>query len=154
MKRSTLSRITPIAIVAGLLASLAVGAPSYNTSHTAPRAVFLSLPTDLPTPQVGMTARQDPSGNWVLQLDTRAFQFVELCVPDADALPIGHAHIIRDGVKIAAAYQPVIDIGRLPPGQHRITAILRGQDHRALLGADGLISTEIVIDVPRLGNQI
>ena len=154
MTRPTLSRITPVAMVAGLLASLALGAPSYNAAHTAPRTVFLTLPADLPTPQVSITASQQASGTWILRIDTAAFQFTNLCVPDAEAMPIGHAHIIRDGVKIASAYQPIIDIGVLPPGQHRITAILRGQDHRALLGAEGLISSEIMIQVPRHGNQI
>ncbi len=149
MRRLNLSKIGPIAIVAGFLGSLAIGAPSYNAQNTAPRSVFLTLPTDLPEPEIKMTVSQDASGHWQLRLDVSAFQFTTLCVSDAEAVPIGHAHIIRDGIKIASAYHPIVDLGRLAPGRHRISVVLRGQDHRALLGQDGLLQKQIIIAVPK-----
>ncbi len=149
MKWLNLSQIGPIAMVAGLLGSLAVGAPSYNAQNTIPRSVFLTLPTDLPEPKIEMTASQGPSGAWQLRLDVSDFQFTTLCVNSAQPVPIGHAHIIRDGVKIASAYYPIIDLGHLVPGRHRISAVLRGQDHRAMVGADGLLQMDIIIWVPK-----
>ena len=148
MSRFNLSQIGPIAILAALMGSLAIGAPSYNAQHVAPRSVFLTLPTDLPEPEIEMTISQDMSGRWQLRLDVSAFQFTTLCVSDADAAPIGHAHVILDGVKIASAYHPIVDLGYLAPGKQRIAVILRGQDHRALLGRGGLLRQEIEITVP------
>ena len=154
MKRINLSRIGPIAIVVGLLGSLAVGAPSFNTHHTAPRSVFLTLPADLPDPEIAMAVSQDDTGRWSLRLDVSSFQFTALCVTDAEAVPVGHAHIIHDGVKIASAYHPIVDLGHLPSGRHRIAVVLRGQDHRALLGQSGLLRQEIVVTVPKQAHVV
>lgn len=154
MTRIDLSRVGPIAMMAGLLGSLAIGAPVYNAQHTAPRSVFLSLPAEIAEPSVTLSAERRASGRWVLRIDAVGFQFTQICLTEADPIPVGHAHIIVDGVKVASAYHPIIELGALPPGRHRVRAILRGQDHRALLGERGLIGAEVIIDVQRQGNQI
>jgi len=41
----------------------------------------------------------------------------------------------------------VIDLDPLEPGRHDVTVVLRGQDHRALLGRHGLIKAEAVVTV-------
>lgn len=140
-------RFGAVAFVAALLATLAAGVPSINLAADPPRAVFLKLPGHVPQPTVSMQAHQASSGRWLLEIHASKFRFTDLCVTDAAAIPVGHAHVIRDGVKVASAYQPVVDLGVLAPGSHRITVVLRGQDHRALVGREGLISavTEIVV---------
>ncbi|MEM9798603.1 MAG: hypothetical protein AAF919_19105 [Pseudomonadota bacterium] len=138
----------PVLALSGLLAGLAVAAPAVNAGDPAPRAVFLQLPDHLPEPSV--TVRADPisGGRWRLTLTARDFGFTAICLSTAEPVPMGHAHIIHDGVKVAAAYGPIVDIGPLPPGRHVVEAVLRGQDHRALLGRDGLIKGQVVIVVP------
>jgi hypothetical protein len=148
MKRLILSRLGASAFVAALLVGLAVAGAAHNKTADAPRSVFHRLPDHLPEPQMTISVQQLPSGIWRVSLDVSAFQFTDLCLFDAKALPIGHAHVIHNGVKIASAYQPLVDLGRLPPGRHRISAVLRGQDHRALLGKHGLIKAEVVIVIP------
>lgn len=148
MRRINLSQIWPVVIVAGLLAGLALAAPSYNAQNVAPRSVFLTLPDTLPEPGVALMARQDTPGRWTLRVDASGFRFTALCLSEAEAIPVGHAHVIRNGVKVASAYHPIVDLGVLQPGRHVVTAVLRGQDHRALLGKSGLIHASIVIDVP------
>lgn len=151
MKRKILSRIGPMALIAGLLGSLAAGAASFNANNTAPRSVFLTLPVGIPQPSLALSVAQDASGKWNLYMDTKAFQFTEICMTESEAIPVGHAHVILNGVKIGSAYRPIMHIGVLPPGQHRISVVLRGQDHRALIGQNGLIDAAFVIDVPFLG---
>ncbi|KIT17191.1 hypothetical protein [Jannaschia aquimarina] len=149
MMRRILSRpFAPVLALAGLLTSLAVAAPIYNAGGGAPRAVFLELPARLPEPEVALRADPLPSGRWRLTLAARHFRFTDICVLEAEAVPLGHAHIVHDGVKLAAAYAPIVDIGPLPPGRHRIEAVLRAQDHRAILGRGGLIKGAVVIEVP------
>ncbi|MEJ6403634.1 hypothetical protein [Yoonia sp. 2307UL14-13] len=140
---------SPLTLIAALLSGLAVAAPAYNAVQVAPRSVFLILPRAQPEPTVSLRAVRRASGNWVLWIDTTDFQFTTICVAEAGAVPVGHAHVIRNGIKITSAYHPVVDLGPLPPGEHRISATLRGQDHRALLGQGGLLQGEITIRVPR-----
>ena len=145
--RSLITRTAPAAFVSVLLLTLALGAPVINAASGAPRSVFLHLREDAPVPELSLRAEQLPSGRWRLYLDATAFRFTDICVTDADAIPVGHAHIIVAGQKIASAFQPVIDLPDLPPGAHVVTAILRGQDHRAFLGPDGLLKAEIVVRI-------
>lgn len=135
-------------VVLAVLSALALSAPSINADAGPPRSVFLKLPAGQPAPEVGLEAYRHPSGHWHLRIAAQGFQFTSICVAQAAALPVGHAHVIRDGVKVASAYHPIVDLGSLPPGQHRIRVILRGQDHRALVGPDGLVQAEIDLVVP------
>lgn len=148
-----LARHAAFGLVAMLLGTLAVGAPLVNAVSGPPRAIFLQLPADLPEPQVSLTATRLATGNWQLRIDADAFRFTDLCLSEAAAIPVGHAHIIRNGLKVASAYYPVVDLGQLPPGRHHVEAVLRGQDHRALVGRDGLIKADIVIEVPEQGQS-
>jgi hypothetical protein len=148
MKPLSRTRLASAALIAALLLSLVAGASAYNRTHSVPRAVFLTLPEEVPQPEVAVSAAPLASGGWGLTIATTYFRFTDLCLSEAAAIPVGHAHIIRDGVKIASAYQPVVELGALPPGRHRISVVLRGQDHRALLGRNGLIKAEVTIDVP------
>lgn len=129
-----------------LMATLALGAPVYNAENQAPRAVFLTLPDTAQVPTLAVTATKH-DGAWLLTLDTTGFTFTAFCLPTAEPAPIGHAHIILNGQKIGSAYVPIYDLGVLPPGLHRITVILRAQDHRALLGPHGLIEADLTLIV-------
>ena len=147
MRQIGFSRIGPIAIIAGLLGSLAVGATVHNGQNIAPRAVFLALPETQPEPTVKLSVYQDHARNWLLQIDTTDFQFTELCVANAAATAIGHAHVVLNGQKVASAFHPIVNLGKLPAGQHRIGISLRGQDHRVLLGQNGIIGEKMDINV-------
>ena len=126
-------------VLAFLLGALVIAAPVVNASARLPRSVFLVLPKTAPPPEVSFTVRKLDRGRVRLFIETSGFQFSALCVTTADAQPLGHAHVIVRGKKVASAYTPVVDLGPLPAGLHRVTVVLRGQDHRALVGPRGLI---------------
>jgi len=148
MRIRTLARNGAALSVAALLATLAAAAPIINAAGGPPRSVFLRLPGDAPQPSVTMDLEPRGDGTWRLRIDAERFTFTDLCVSDADAVPVGHAHVIVNGAKVASAYGPILDIGPFPPGRHDVTVVLRGQDHRALLGNHGLIKAERAIAVP------
>lgn len=142
------SVIGPSAALTLLLTGLSVAAPVYNGQKIAPRSVFLQLPDTVPQPELSVVAIALPDGRWRLALDVTHFQFTDLCLPQAEAIPVGHAHVMVDGEKLASAYQPVVELGPLPSGGHDLRVVLRGQDHRALLGRNGLIEARVRIHVP------
>lgn len=135
-------------IIALLLGTLVIAAPIVNAKGRPPRAVFLILPDTIAPPTVDLQADAIGGGRYRLYLNTRAFVFTDLCVPEADAVPIGHAHVHVNGTKVASAYVPVIEIGPLAPGTHLIDVVLRGQDHRPIIGRDGLAQGGVRITVP------
>lgn len=147
MRVRAFARHSATLAVSLLLATLAAAAPHINAENAPPRSVFLRLPPDRPEPSVALTATPREDGTLRLRIETEGFTFTELCVTEAAAVPVGHAHVIVDGVKVASAYHPVIDLDPLPPGVHDVTVVLRGQDHRALLGRTGLIRAEATVGV-------
>jgi hypothetical protein len=138
-----------ITLVLGMiLLALTVCVPIVNASAPLPRALFLTLPEESPEPRLSLAARPGPDGRWTLVIATAGFEFTALCIANARAVPRGHAHVIKDGVKLASAYMPWLDLGPLPAGHHEIRVVLRGQDHRALVGRGGLIEARLTLEVP------
>ncbi|WP_156943891.1 hypothetical protein [Roseivivax isoporae] len=148
-----LRRLAAMALATSLFAGIALAGPVINGHAGPPRTVFLALPPDRPAPDVALRVTPLPGGGWRVALDTTGFVFTDVCVQTAEARPMGHAHLIVDGVKVASAYAPTVDLAPLPPGVHRIEAILRGQDHRALLGPMGLIKATAFLTVPAPGGR-
>ncbi len=137
---------------AGLLAALMLGLtlvlPGVNAAGRPPSAVFLVLPEEAIQPTVDLAATRGDDGRWQVRIGTTGFTFTEVCRTVATAEPVGHAHLIVDGVKVGSPKSPLAEVGRLGPGRHVIRVVLRGQDHRALIGRDGLIETAITVTEP------
>lgn len=131
-----------------LLAALGAVASLVNAGSGPPRTLFLRLPAEVPAPSLTLAARGEVDGNWILEIKASGFRFTSLCTLAAEPIPVGHAHVYAGDRKLASAYLPVVDLGPLPPGRHEIRVVLRGQDHRALVGPDGLIEARTVIKVP------
>jgi hypothetical protein len=131
-----------------ILVAVALGVPVVNANAGPPRALFLALPADLPEPRVSLSAAQDSDGSWRLKIDATDFQFTDLCVANAAAMPRGHAHVIEGDAKRASAYAPELILGHLAPGRHEFRVVLRGQDHRAMVGRGGMIEASLVLSIP------
>ena len=128
--------------MAVLMATLAATAPLVNAKGGPPRTVFLELPPEA-EPTVSLDLAPLPGGGWQIRIDTTGFVFTSLCLSQAEAIPVGHAHVIVDGVKVASAYHPVGNLTDLGAGAHEVRVVLRGQDHRALIGSTGLIQAKV-----------
>ncbi|MEO1307069.1 MAG: hypothetical protein AAFV38_03865 [Pseudomonadota bacterium] len=147
--RARRHRPGPGALLVAVLVALVAFVPLVNSAGVPPRSVFLNLPEDQPAPEIEVIPYRLPSGEWQLKIRTEHFQFTTVCVAGAPAAAIGHAHVIRNGVKVASAFHPIVDLGPLPVGRHRITVVLRAQDHRALMANGALVQQKVTITVPR-----
>jgi hypothetical protein len=129
-----------------LLALIAI-VPQLNAQPGPPESLFAALDPNLPEPQISAEAVETDDGEWVLYLDVEHFAFSEICQTVDAGEPVGHAHVYRGNTKVAAAYQPILSLGRLSPGEHSFRIMLRAQDHRALVGASGLIEGWVNITI-------
>ena len=130
------------------LAGLAVAAPQVNAAGGPPSKVFVSWPKDRPAPELRLTVGQFTDGSWYLEMQAEGFVFSDLCQTVDGPQTIGHAHVYTGEQKLTTAFVPRVPLGHLVAGRHSYRAMLRAQDHRALVGPDGLIASEIVFTVP------
>ncbi len=143
------ARTSPTAALAGLLALLSLAAPLVNAAAGPPRALFVALAPDAPEPTLSLSVARAPDGAWLLTIKAENFRFTDLCRADAPAAPIGHAHVFAGETRIASAFGPVVDLGPLSPGRHRLRVMLRAQDHRVLVSRAGVIAAEITFVVSK-----
>ena len=141
------SVIVRLAPVLGLLLAIAVLVPHLNAEAGPPASVFVRLDPGQPDPRIEAQAYAASGGEWLLRLDVEGFAFTDICAVVERGEPLGHAHVYTGDRKIAAAYEPIVSLGKLAPGEHSFRIMLRAQDHRALVGSSGLIEQEINIVV-------
>lgn len=134
-------------IMLAALATLAMVAPQVNAASGPPRSVFVPWPETQAAPKLYLTADQYADGSWYLDLTAKGFAFSDFCQAVEGPQTIGHAHVFQGERKIASAFVPRVPLGQLKPGRHEFSAMLRAQDHRALIGSRGLISARIVIEI-------
>jgi hypothetical protein len=135
-------------VLIALILTVAIGVPTVNALSGPPRSVFVSWPEAMPVPTPTVTAKRQSDGRWIIEIAAEGFVFSDICKTVSGPQAIGHAHVYEGDVKIAAAYAPRQDIGTFAPGKHRISVVLRAQDHRVLVSSTGLISAEIVLNEP------
>lgn len=139
------------------MATMALFASQMNSNAGPPSSVFVSWPQDRQVPELVLTKGRFTDGNWYIDLQAEGFIFSDFCQTVQGPQTIGHAHVYSGEQKIASAFSPRVELGALSPGQHRFRAVLRAQDHRALIGPEGMIAAEIVIEVsggkPVAGDQ-
>ncbi|MGI9509127.1 MAG: hypothetical protein ACR2QJ_07250 [Geminicoccaceae bacterium] len=133
--------------VFALLLAMALLVPRINAEAGPPETVFVLLDPSKPDLEIDAEVIPAGDGEWLLRMEIDGFAFSETCAVVETGKPIGHAHVYEGGKKIAAAYQPILSLGKLSPGEHALRIMLRAQDHRALVGASGLIEREIRIIV-------
>ncbi|MEM1297895.1 MAG: hypothetical protein AAGH68_01355 [Pseudomonadota bacterium] len=135
-------------VMACVLATLAITAPHVNAAGQPPSQVFVEWPKGRPAPEVRLTAGQYAQGGWYIDISADGFVFTDLCQSVDGPQTIGHAHVYQGHEKIASAFHPRVSLGELGPGTHNFSAMLRAQDHRALIGPEGLLKAEITITIP------
>ena len=138
----------PAAFLTGFLMGLGLILPGVNAASGPPHAVFHQLDPSQAEPIVDLSVTQGQDGRWTLWIRTRHFEFTPVCQVVSEPVPLGHAHVIKGDTKIASAFQPWVTLGHLDPGEHSFRVVLRGQDHRALMGVSGLISADLTVTVP------
>jgi hypothetical protein len=90
----------------------------------------VNIPEGIGVPSINGKVEQDPSGSWLLKIETENFTFA----PEKAGLKQinyneGHAHIYLDGEKINRLYGNYYNLGELKEGTHQIKVTLNGNNH-------------------------
>lgn len=139
---------TPLVAVLMVLALGALGvlAPHVNAAGGPPRSVFVAWPEEVPVPNPSISMRRTAGGGWVLDIKAEGFTFSDICQTVSGPQTSGHAHVYVGEQKIATAFAPRVWLDDLPAGTHEIRVVFRAQDHRALVGPDGMIFAATTLD--------
>ena len=135
----------PVSATAAAFAALAHWLPGQLDRERLPAVVFEQVPQ---TPEVSLALSQTQAGHWAVEIGTTGFVFSDLCGPDASAAVTGHAHVYLDGRKAGRATVPAFDLGRVPPGPHRLRVELRSAAHKLIASRDGTAHATLEFDVP------
>lgn len=144
IRPSILLRAAP---VLGLLLAISLTLPGMNADAGPPPAVFVKLDPAKPDPMIEAEAIAAEDGEWLLRMEIDGFAFSDICQVVRSGEPVGHAHVYAGDKKIASAYQPILSLGKLSPGRYVFDIVLRAQDHRALVGSQGLIKSVVEVTV-------
>ena len=131
-----------------LFLTVALGIPKVNAISGPPSSVFAQWPETKPVPVPKVSATRQLNGRWQVTINAAGFVFSDICTTVEEPEAVGHAHVYKGDTKIAAAYAPITEIGPFAPGTHRISVVLRAQDHRTLVGPSGIITAEFVLREP------
>lgn len=126
------------------LAELPIGSAMRATGDDA----ALRLGTGFPDPVLKVWSKRGDDGSWRLFLYTENFIIGDVRTSMIGDVPVGHAHIYRGEEKLLAAYTPIVELGAFDPGVHHLSVVLKSTDHRTILGANGAIEQDVVLNVP------
>jgi len=90
-----------------------------------------AVPEGEPKPTISLDTKaiQETSG-WDVAIDVSDFIFDRESVDGAHVPGKGHGHLYINGLKIGRVFEPVIRIGQLPKGTHKINVTLNTNDHK------------------------
>jgi hypothetical protein len=90
----------------------------------------VDIPAGEQAPSIKGEVMEDHSGSWLLQLETRDFEFApKKAGMDEISYGEGHAHLYVDGEKINRLYGNYYNLGELEPGTHHIKVTLNANNH-------------------------
>ncbi|WNF22933.1 hypothetical protein [Mesobacillus jeotgali] len=94
---------------------------------------MVNIPTGIQAPSIDGKVEQDPSGSWLLKIETEQFTFApEKAGADQVNYDEGHAHLYLDGEKVNRLYGNYYNLGELKKGTHQIKVTLNANNHDIL----------------------
>lgn len=93
----------------------------------------IMIPKSVKAPSLQASVFQDPTGGWLLKLETKNFTFTPEKVGSCDIrYNEGHAHLYINEKKINRIYGPYYNISELHSGVNTIKVTLNGNNHSVL----------------------
>lgn len=106
------------------------------------------IPSHLTPPSVEIKISQDPSGSYLLNLQTNHFTFApEKVGHQVESIHEGHAHLYINEKKVTRLYGPYYDLGSLKKGENVIKVSLNANNHDRFFYAREPIEDSIKIEV-------
>lgn len=120
-----------------------------SNTHKNHHQQLVEIPSTYPVPKITGAITQDPTGSWLLEIQTANFRFAPENIGSTSiAFNEGHAHLYINGKKINRIYGHFYNIDYLKPGTHHIKVTLNGNNHQELTHNDEVIAFEKTIKVP------
>ena len=98
-------------------------------------------------PAVSIIAEPSAQG-WHIRAELANFRFAPDKLNSPHEPDEGHGHLYVGALKIMRMFENEVEIGPLPPGEHRIRLTLNSNDHQSLLADGRIVAAETVIKVP------
>lgn len=122
--------------------------PHYHSAHTEQDHEKVEIPEGYAVPAVKTIVTKDPSGTWLLKVETKDFTFapekVGLKHPSYNE---GHAHLYINEEKITRLYGNYYNLGTLKQGKNTIKVSLHSNNHGALVYKEQAIEHSKVVEV-------
>ncbi|KAA0547438.1 hypothetical protein FZW96_11290 [Bacillus sp. BGMRC 2118] len=111
--------------------------------HETHHQTTIEIPSRYPKPTITGSITQDPTGSWLLKIETTNFNFTPEEVGSTDtSYNEGHAHLYINGKKINRVYGKYYNIESLKSGTHHIKVTLNTNNHHTLSYSGKEISFE------------
>jgi len=106
---------------------------SASNLHEQHHQTTIEIPSRYPLPTITGTIIQDPTGSWLLKIETTNFSFTpEKVGSTTTSYYEGHAHLYINGEKINRLYGNYYNIESLKTGTHYIKVTLNTNNHHTL----------------------
>jgi copper(I)-binding protein len=96
------------------------------------------------SPTLTISAEETPMG-WRIRSGTTNFRFAPEAMDGAHMPGEGHGHLYIGGIKIMRVTAEEVEIGALPPGEHKMRVVLNTNDHRAYFSDGRPVSAEVIV---------
>jgi hypothetical protein len=112
---------------------------------------LLKIPEDETlVPAINGSLQQDPTGTWLLKLETNNFQFTPEKIGESQTgYYEGHAHLYINDKKMNRLYGHYYNINVLEPGAYTIKVTLNANNHAVLTYKNKPIAYHETIVIPR-----
>ena len=127
-----------------------IGLSEARSDETSPHAAHGVAMRDVdsdrpPTVSIEVTPQED---GWRVNANVANFRFAPERMDGPHVDGEGHGHLYLNGLKLGRLTSPVMQIGRLPPGEHIIRVSLNANDHAAYMFNGRPIAAEVTVNVP------
>jgi len=123
--------------------------PHYHSAHTEQDHDQVEIPEGYAIPSVKTIVTKDPSGTWLLKIETKDFAFApEKVGLNQPSYNEGHAHLYINGKKINRLYGTYYNLGTLEQGENKIKVSLHSNNHGALVYKGQAIEHSKIVEVP------
>ncbi|MEM7545089.1 MAG: copper chaperone PCu(A)C [Pseudomonadota bacterium] len=95
-------------------------------------------------PTLSISAEETASG-WRIRSDATNFRFAPEAMDGPHVAGEGHGHLYIGGIKIMRVTAEEVEIGALPPGEHKIRVTLNTNDHQMYMAGDAPVTAVTVV---------
>jgi hypothetical protein len=109
-----------------------------------------AVPANAPAPSLTVTAEPKSAdrSTWLLTLTPQNFRFIPMTKNIPSSVNEGHAHLYLNGKKLGRIHTTTYELKNVPPGTHRVRAVLSTNGHEEILSKGQPVAGTVTITRP------